>query len=189
MHRQSAISNLHSAIEKGATLAPFFTGEVGCYRFLPAFFFPPLAFFAIVCYPPLHLGLTARALTHIAHGCRLARSPDVRRSSLRGTFRDYRKGELETLPSSFTRDGRELTILIPDVDSNRHIRRVKHKPIEKVKKIDLRRCARTRSASDRASPRTTSTARRAQIASSSDPATHESRCERYMLVRSCCLSA
>jgi len=29
---------------------------------LPAFFFPPLAFFAIVCYPPLHLGF-ARALT------------------------------------------------------------------------------------------------------------------------------
>jgi hypothetical protein len=25
---------------------------------LPAFFFPPLAFFAIVLYPPLHLGLS-----------------------------------------------------------------------------------------------------------------------------------
>jgi hypothetical protein len=30
---------------------------------LPAFFFPPLAFFAIVCYPPLHVGLIARALS------------------------------------------------------------------------------------------------------------------------------
>jgi len=59
-------------------MAPFYcTGEVGCYRFLPAFFFPPLAFFAIVCYPPLHVGLTARALTRIARGCRLARSRDV----------------------------------------------------------------------------------------------------------------
>src|SRR6266478_3310632 len=48
-------------------MAPFFiTGEVGCYRFLPAFFFPPLAFFAIVCYPPLHVGIeTARALPPI----------------------------------------------------------------------------------------------------------------------------
>ena len=69
-------------------MAPFSTGEVGCYRFLPAFFFPPLAFFAIFCYPPLHVGLPARALTPIARGCRLARSPDVRRSSRRGTFRE-----------------------------------------------------------------------------------------------------
>jgi hypothetical protein len=39
---------------------------------LPAFFFPPLAFFAIVFYPPLHLGFSRV----IANGCRLARSLD-----------------------------------------------------------------------------------------------------------------
>ena len=33
------------------------SGEVGYYRFLPAFFFPPLAFFAMFCYPPLHVGI------------------------------------------------------------------------------------------------------------------------------------
>ena len=122
-------------MEKGGDSRPLFLLRArSAYRFLPAFFFPPLAFFAIVCYPPLHVGLTARALPRIARGCRLARSPDARRSSLRGTFRSYRKGELEGLSSSFTRDGRELTILIPDVDSKRHIRSVKHKSIEKVKK-------------------------------------------------------
>jgi hypothetical protein len=39
---------------------------------LPAFFFPPLAFFAIVFYPPLHVGFTR----WIVGGCRLARSRD-----------------------------------------------------------------------------------------------------------------
>ena len=53
-------------IEKGAAVAPFYvTGEVGCYRFLPAFFFPPLAFFAIVSYPPLHLGFVRRSRHHL----------------------------------------------------------------------------------------------------------------------------
>ena len=65
-------------MEKGATAGPFYRRERSAYRFLPAFFFPPLAFFAIVCYPPLHVGIeTAQALTHITCGCRLARSPDV----------------------------------------------------------------------------------------------------------------
>jgi hypothetical protein len=46
-------------IEKGATkAAPFYRRVRSAYRFLPAFFFPPLAFFAIVCYPPLHMSLT-----------------------------------------------------------------------------------------------------------------------------------
>src|SRR3954462_11360823 len=49
-------------------------------------------------------------------------------------------------PSSFTRDGRELTILIPDVDSKRRSRSVKHKPMEKVKK---RSFLRTRDLSSR----------------------------------------
>ena len=38
-------------------MAPFYRRERLDYRFFPAFFFPPLAFFAIVCYPPLHVGL------------------------------------------------------------------------------------------------------------------------------------
>src|SRR5206468_10169721 len=50
-------------IEKGATAAPFYVRARLAYRFLPAFFFPPLAFFAIVFYPPLHVGFSARALT------------------------------------------------------------------------------------------------------------------------------
>ncbi|OLD22326.1 MAG: hypothetical protein AUJ01_00585 [Acidobacteria bacterium 13_1_40CM_3_65_5] len=41
---------------EGATAAPFYRRARSAYRFLPAFFFPPLAFFAIVCYPPLHVG-------------------------------------------------------------------------------------------------------------------------------------
>jgi hypothetical protein len=50
----------------------------------------------------------------------------------------YRKGELEGLSSSFTRDGRELTILIPDVDSKPRIGSVKHKSIKIVKKRSKR---------------------------------------------------
>src|SRR5689334_5026056 len=50
----------------------------------------------------------------------------------------YRKGELEGSPSSFTRDGRELTILIPDVDSKLRIGSVKHKSIKIVKKRSKR---------------------------------------------------
>src|SRR5262249_55738412 len=42
----------------------------------------------------------------------------------------------------FTRDGPELTILIPDVDSKRQSDSVKHKPIEKVKKFDSGRWSR-----------------------------------------------
>ena len=59
-------------IEKGATAAPFYSRARSAYRFLPAFFFPPLAFFAIVFYPPLHLGFTRVIVSR----CRLARSLD-----------------------------------------------------------------------------------------------------------------
>jgi hypothetical protein len=42
---QSAIGNLQSAIiEKGATVAPFFTGEVGCLPFLAGLLLPALGF-------------------------------------------------------------------------------------------------------------------------------------------------
>ena len=50
----------------------------------------------------------------------------------------YRKGELEGSPPSFTRDGRELTILIPDVDSKLRSDSVKHKSIKIVKKRSKR---------------------------------------------------
>ena len=44
-------------MEKGGDSRPLFLLRArSAYRFLPAFFFPPLAFFAIVFYPPLHLG-------------------------------------------------------------------------------------------------------------------------------------
>src|SRR5438105_3976340 len=95
------------------------TGEVGGYRFLPAFFFPPLAFFAIVCYPPFHVGC--------------ASAPAHRSWLPPGTLMRCRR-------SSLTRDGTEFTILIPDVDSKRQRSSVKHKPTEKVKTFarDLR---------------------------------------------------
>jgi hypothetical protein len=88
---------------------------------LPAFFFPPfppLAFFAIVFYPPLHVGFTRR----IVSGCRLARSRD------RNTrVRDI--GHKEWL---------QQTILIPDVDYGCVICDVKHKVLPKVKKFRSR---------------------------------------------------
>ena len=46
--------------EKGATAAPFFSYGRS-YRFLPAFFFPPLAFFAMCVIPPFMLGYCASA--------------------------------------------------------------------------------------------------------------------------------
>ena len=46
-------------MEKGGDKRPLFVLRArSAYRFLPAFFFPPLAFFAIVFYPPLHVGFT-----------------------------------------------------------------------------------------------------------------------------------
>jgi hypothetical protein len=36
-----------------------------------------LAFFAMFCYPPLHVGSECASDPHIAGGCRLARSPDI----------------------------------------------------------------------------------------------------------------
>src|SRR6185503_14496646 len=44
-------------LERGRRSPPFVLRVRSAYRFLPAFFFPPLAFFAIVCYPPLHSGV------------------------------------------------------------------------------------------------------------------------------------
>ncbi|PYR23904.1 MAG: hypothetical protein DMF98_17240, partial [Acidobacteria bacterium] len=57
------------------------------YRFLPAFFFPPLAFFAIVSYPPLHVGVFARVPTTSPGGCRLARAPEIAAPRI-GLWRD-----------------------------------------------------------------------------------------------------
>src|SRR5580765_6165055 len=53
-------------MEKGGDGRPLFLLRArSAYRFLPAFFFPPLAFFAIVCYPPLHVGFTCEN-AHVA---------------------------------------------------------------------------------------------------------------------------
>src|SRR5206468_12365437 len=71
-------------VEKGATAAPFYRRARSAYRFLPAFFFPPLAFFAIVSYPPLHLGFCLRE--RVARKCWLptwhAHLPPPRRIGL-----------------------------------------------------------------------------------------------------------
>jgi hypothetical protein len=64
---------------------------------LPAFFFPPLAFFAIVFYPPLHVGFLRERSRHhswLPPGT-LTR---CRRPSLQGTSLcsfEHRKGELD----------------------------------------------------------------------------------------------
>jgi hypothetical protein len=51
----------------GGDRRPRFVVAVAAYRFLPPFFFPPLAvFFAIALYPPLRVGLTARSTHRIA---------------------------------------------------------------------------------------------------------------------------
>jgi hypothetical protein len=89
-----------------------------------------------------------------------------------GTSRTYRKGELEGSPSSFTRDGRELTILIPDVDSKLRSGSVKHKSIKIVKKR---------------SKRVHAIARACAIAVR-DRGVTRARVRVYMLVRSCCFS-
>ena len=72
-------------IEKGATAAPFYPRERSAYRFLPAFFFPPLAFFAIVLYPPLQCGIDFRERSRCRSGCRLARAQDADALRLRST--------------------------------------------------------------------------------------------------------
>src|SRR3989304_10304142 len=59
--------------KRGRRPPPFSRRERSAYRFLPAFFFPPLAFFAIVFYPPLQVGFCANAHAH-HRGCRPARS-------------------------------------------------------------------------------------------------------------------
>ena len=48
-------------VKKGAPGAPFFLTGEAAYRFLPAFFFPPLAaFFAIALIPPFTVGFRVR---------------------------------------------------------------------------------------------------------------------------------
>ena len=77
-------------MKKGATRRPLFVlRERSAYRFLPAFFFPPLAFFAIVCYPPLHLGLLARTLADSYLWLPPGTLTRDRRSTLCGTFRIF----------------------------------------------------------------------------------------------------
>jgi len=64
MFRRVLGSCRRASCERGAPRgAPLFRRARSAYRFLPAFFFPPLAFFAIVSYPPLHLDFAARVLT------------------------------------------------------------------------------------------------------------------------------
>jgi cyclophilin family peptidyl-prolyl cis-trans isomerase len=75
------------AIFRGAKLAkiekgprwPLYRRERLDYRFLPAFFFPPLASSPLSVIPPSWD--SARALTTINGGCRPARPPEARRSS------------------------------------------------------------------------------------------------------------
>jgi hypothetical protein len=62
--------------KKGATAAPFFIGGRMAYRFLPPFFFPPLAvFFAITLIPPFTLGSLRWALLQLQRRCLPARQP------------------------------------------------------------------------------------------------------------------
>ena len=89
-------------MEKGATAAPFLRRARSAYRFLPAFFFPPLAFFAIVCYPPLHVGFGCESAPSSFQWLPPGTLTRCRRSSLRGTFRrgsgPVRQGEVGLQP-------------------------------------------------------------------------------------------
>ena len=52
--------------KRGRSTPPFLAGAAA-YRFLPPFFFPPLAaFFAIALYPPLRVGFVAKSHLRIA---------------------------------------------------------------------------------------------------------------------------
>ena len=76
---------------------------------------PALGFLRHDCYPPLHVGITAQALSHHC-GCRLARSPDVGARRLSGN-----------------KEWRKPATLIPDVDYEPELFSVKHKRVRKVK--------------------------------------------------------
>ena len=79
---------------------------------MPAFFFPPLAFFAIVSYPPLHVGFdreSARVTGSVAAAWHA--HPDADRPSLRehlslGKREGWNeKAGLRTRARTLTRDG------------------------------------------------------------------------------------
>jgi hypothetical protein len=58
--------NLDVQQKRGRRSPPFLAGAAA-YRFLPPFFFPPLAdFFAIALYPPLRVGSSAKSFDRIA---------------------------------------------------------------------------------------------------------------------------
>src|SRR6478672_10769641 len=81
--------NCGPEIEKGATAAPFFSYGRSCYRFFAAFFLaPPLAFFAMMPYPPLHPDFSWRGRPGLPiRGCRLARPLGTAALCRCGTFR------------------------------------------------------------------------------------------------------
>ena len=65
--RDSVLDSDLTYSKKGATAAPFFIGGRMAYRFLPPFFFPPLAvFFAITLIPPFTRGFVATGSTAVA---------------------------------------------------------------------------------------------------------------------------
>ena len=82
---------------------------------MPAFFFPPLAFFAIVCYPPLHVGLLRESVLVIAVSIGIAWvSPDAAKYcwlllAVAPRIADRWSGRQSSLPSPaalFNREGR-----------------------------------------------------------------------------------
>ena len=69
--------------KRGRPSPPFLAGEAA-YRFLPPFFFPPLAlFFAIALYPSLRSWDLRGSSPHSSAAAFLARQPVLRRPSLR----------------------------------------------------------------------------------------------------------
>src|SRR5262249_6554389 len=131
-NHQSAISN--QQLKRGPRWPPFFAGEVGCLPFLAGLLLPAFGFLRHCLLSPPSCGINCAG----AH----AHRPWLPPGTLTGCAALVASRHLpeacgrvssERLPPSFTRDGRELTILIPDVDSKRDIRSVKHKSTEKVK--------------------------------------------------------
>src|ERR1051326_7806524 len=132
MSRQSAAGCVQ--IEKGAAVGPLlFTGEVGL-PFLAGLLLPALGFLRHCLLSPPSCGNaceSARAHPLVAAAWHAHRMTAFFAS---GHLPCFGRASSKVSQSSFTRDGDEFTILIPDVDSKRERSSVKHNRQKKSKK-------------------------------------------------------
>src|SRR5438105_2608923 len=121
-------------VEKGATEAPFYYGRGRRLPFLAGLLLPALGFLRHCLLSPPSCGIACESAP--AHRSWLPPGTLTGVSALlaSGHLPLVRKGELDRLRSSFTRDGDEFTILIPDVDFKLVRGSVKHNQQKKSKK-------------------------------------------------------